>query len=128
MNQYKDVCLYREERQKISETINKLNKLLVEIGTQHDLYVRESANRKKEIEEEKASTLKITIDIQDKIETLKDSLQELSNLQFKQYEERECINQCIDALKLQKPGIFSSLKRKREYKEKCKLYSNQLQK
>lgn len=39
----------------------------------------------------------------------------------------ECINQCIDALKLQKPGIFSSLKRKREYKEKCKLYSNQLQ-
>ena len=128
MNQYKDVCLYREERQKISETINKLNKLLVEIGTQHDLYVRESANRKKEIEEEKASTLKITIDIQDKIETLKDSLQELSDLQFKQYEERECINQCIDALKLQKPGIFSSLKRKREYKEKCKLYSNQLQK
>ncbi|MBS6115929.1 AAA domain-containing protein [Thomasclavelia spiroformis] len=128
MNQYKDVCLYREERQKISETINKLNKLLVEIGTQHDLYVRESANRKKEIEEEKASTLKITIDIQDKIETLKDSLQELSDLQFKQYEERECINQCIDALKLQKPGIFSSIKRKREYKEKCKLYSNQLQK
>ena len=55
-------------------------------------------------------------------------MQELSNLQFKQYEERECINQCIDALKLQKPGIFSSLKRKREYKEKCKLYSNQLQK
>ena len=29
MNQYKDVCLYREERQKISETINKLNKLLI---------------------------------------------------------------------------------------------------
>ncbi len=127
MNQYKDVCLYREERQKISEIINELNKLLIELDTQHALYVKESVYRKKKIDEKKATTLKITIDIQDKIETLKDSLQELSNQQFNQCEERECINQCIDALKLQKPGIFSSLKRKREYKEKCKLYSNQLQ-
>lgn len=128
MDQYKDVCLYREERQKISETINKLNKLLVEIDTQHNLYVRESAVRKKKMEEEKANISKITIDIQDKIETLENSLQELNDQHFKQYEERKCINQCIDALKLQKPGIFSSIKRKKEYKEKCKSYSDQLQK
>lgn len=128
INQYKDVCLYREERQKLSETINKLNKLQVEIEAQHDLYVRESANRMKKIEEEKSSASKITTDIQYKIATIKDSLQELSDQQFKQSEERECMNQCIKALKLQKPGIFSSLKRKREYKEKCKLYSDKLQK
>ena len=41
--------------------------------------------------------------------------------------EKDGILQGIEALKLQKPGFFSSRKRKTEYAEKNKQYSDQLQ-
>ncbi len=99
--QYEEVRAYRQERQDICEKINTLSRL------------KKEADEKQRLFEEKEETE----------EALGDWNQQLSRLQ----DDRNSIEQCIEALNLQKPGFFSPRKTKQEFREKLRLYSDQLQ-
>ncbi len=128
MKQYDEVCTYRAERQTLSNAINKLNLLLKKIADKRELYAKEKNDKQIEIEKRSAKYSEEIILVKKQIigfETEKQAYQErLNNLRDK----KDSIIQCIDALKLQKPGFFSSKKVKNEYKERSRIYSDELQK
>lgn len=127
-NQYDKVCEYRKERQKISEAINKIYLLQIELDKKREIYSKELAYKKIEKEERNAETSEDIKSMQNEIKDLVASVQEYRNKLIKPKDDRDIVNQLIDALKLQKPGFFSQRKSKKKYKERCKDYSDQLQK
>lgn len=66
--------------------------------------------------------------IQHRIGDLETALQDDNAQLRKVQDDKDAISQCIEALKLQKPGFFSARKRKNEFREKNRIYSDQLQK
>ena len=125
--QYDEVCAYRNKVQEISDTINKIEELTLENSNKNKLYDREFVDRKKKAEEDRCRISEQIRNIKNSIDTQNTLLLELSIQLRKQQEDREYVNQSIDALALQKPGFFSRKKHKKEYKEKLKEYSDQLQ-
>lgn len=126
--QYEEVKAYRKERQDICEKINKLNQLLKTVDEECRLYDTEKVIKQKTLSE---ANLKITEDIKNiqcEIGVLETRLQDSNQQLLKVQDDKDNLNQYIEALKLQKPGFFSARKRKNEFKEKIRIYSDQLQK
>lgn len=126
--QYEEVAAYRHERQGVYEKINTLDQLLKTISEKRRLYNTEEAARQKVLSE---SNLKIEENIRNiryEIGELETVLQDSNSLLCEVQADKESVHQCIEALKLQKPGFFSARKRKKEFQDKNKIYSDQLQK
>lgn len=127
MKQYDEVCAYRKRRQTLADEINKLNILLRQISIKQEMYAKEKNDRQIVIEKKSAKYLKDIILAKNGIISCENEKQEnkarLINLQDK----KDSVGQCIEALKLQKPGLFSFGKVRKEYKERCKKYSDELQ-
>lgn len=128
MKQYDELYSCRNERQKIADIINKHSVLLKEIEHKHKEYIKEKQDRQTKLEEEKVTLSEVIQRIQNEIIGIEAEMQahreKLSVIQ----DDKDSVTQCVDALKLQKPGFFSSRKVKREYKERARDYSEQLQK
>lgn len=125
--QYEEVRAYRQERQDICEKINTLSRLKKEADEKQRLFKEEEDRRQKELRESNSraaeSVKGIRCEIEEAEETLSDWNRQLSRVQ----DDRNSIEQCIEALNLQKPGFFSPRKTKQEFREKLRLYSDQLQ-
>lgn len=126
--QYEAVYAYRKERQGICEKINTLDQLVKKIEEKRRLYNMEEVERQERLSE---SNFKIEEDInniQHRTGDLETALQDDNAQLRKVQDDKDAISQCIEALKLQKPGFFSARKRKNEFREKNRIYSDQLQK
>lgn len=120
IEQYKEVCSFKEERQSIAELYNKMHKLSKQLvekrkGYSAEVIDEENIARKQMIViYEKRERRKIQKEELD--EKYHSCIKHIDNL----LEEKELINQEIDVLKLQKPGFFARRKIKAEYKSKLK--------
>lgn len=128
LEKYDQLRVYRNKKQKVAEEVNKLSKLSEEIENLYKTYESETADKKKKLEEYKSGTNKAVNGLRREMKNLDVLVQEQREKLLLLQDDEKSINQCIEALKLQKPGLFSTRKRKKEYKEKCKEYSDQIQK
>lgn len=126
--QYEEVNAFRHERQGVCEEIHMLDQLLKAIDEECRLYNTEKSARKKGMLESNLKTEEEIKSIQHEISVLESILQDTYSQLCKVQGDKESVQQCIEALKLQKPGLFSSRKIKNEYKEKSRSYSDRLQK
>lgn len=125
--QYKEIVAYRRERQGICERINLLDQLIKMTDEKRNNYNMEEAARQKGLSESKLKIEENIENIQHETDDLENILQDSDLLLCKVQADKESIHQCIEALKLQKPGFFSTRKRKNEFREKNRIYSEQLQ-
>lgn len=127
LNLYHKVCAYRSSIQSVSQEIAEVKKLQTLTDEKVRNFESERIRRKTESEQAVLENEKEIENIQKKIEQLKEDTRDFA-LQLQMVVcEKDGILQGIEALKLQKPGFFSSRKRKTEYAEKNKQYSDQLQ-
>ena len=127
MKQYDEVCAYRKRRQILADETNNLNTLLRQITNKQELYAKEKNDRQIVLEKKRAKYFEDITLAKNGIISCENEKKEgevrLINLQ----EKKESVIQCIEALKLQKPGLFSFGKVRKEYKARCKKYSDELQ-
>ena len=127
LNLYHKVCAYRSRVQSVSQEIAEVKKLQTLTDEKVRNFESERIRRKTESEQAVLENEKEIENIQKKTEQLKEDTRDFA-LQLQMVAcEKDGIFQGIEALKLQKPGFFSSRKRKTEYAEKNKQYSDQLQ-
>lgn len=126
--QYEEIKAYRQERQGIFEKINTLNWLLKTVDEKWKQYNREKVVKQKALSENNLKITENMKNIQCEIGVLEDLLKDSNQQLLKLQDDKNSIEQCIAALNLQKPGFFSARKRKNEFKDKIRIYSEQLQK
>lgn len=127
MKQYDEVCLYRKRRQTIADEINKLSILLKQISTKQEIYAKEKNDRQIGIERKSEKYLEDINLTKARMMTCENEKQEYQERLINLQDKKNSVVQCIEALKLQKPGIFSFGKVRKEYKERCRKYSDELQ-
>lgn len=124
--QYEHILKYRSDRQKVCEKYLQLIKLKEELKQTIDIYQHNKEKNEREyiLIEEEYSTFKKQSEIRkSKIDAELRAYDE----QLEDYiSENEQINQAIQALKLQKPGLFAAKKVKQEYKERMGTFSEKL--
>lgn len=126
--QYEEVRTYRQARQSICEKINTLRRLKKALDEKSRRYDEERDKKQEEVTENNLKIMENMNRIQCEIDDLEAESQDFNQQLFKVQNNKLSINQCIEALQLQKPGLFSFIKRKKEFREKSRLYSDQLQK
>lgn len=124
--QYDNLIRFKLERQKICEKI----KLLSELREKHNQTIILNKKTRERIESELIILEREYADYKEQSYIRKSQLEEDERtidekLKSNQVEQRQ-INQAIDALKLQKPGFFSSRRVKRDYKERMRSFSEEL--
>lgn len=124
---YENVCAYRNKIQAVSQEITTLKQLFTKINEKCEKYDSEVIIRKNNLNQYISENTKKIGNIQSKVEKLETDVNDF-NLQLQKNEcEKNSIIQCIEVLKLQKPRFFSPRKIKIEFREKNKIYSDQLQ-
>lgn len=126
IKKYEKVCSFRKERQDIADIYSELHRLSQQLEEKKNYYSTE--------ETKKSNSLRETIDsisndrnkIKTQMEGLDEELHKCMQQAKKIADDKERINQCIQALKLQKPCFFARRIVKAEYKKKLKDYSDQL--
>ena len=126
-SKYEKVQSYKNQRQNIYEKIAKRNQYMKILDEKSELF-----DSNKSIKEQNLNKYKLKIEEQIKkdkfeISRTKELLQEYKLQLLNSKNEKSYTNQCIEALKLQKPGFFACRKRKKEYRDKNKVYSDKLQ-
>lgn len=125
--QYEAAKAYRQKRQDICEKINTLEQQLKAIKNRRQQYDTEREKQQTQLAEANAQIAEYMNRIQQQLHALTVLSQDLKQQLLRVQQDKQSFQQCIDALLLQKPGFFSTRKRKNEFKEKNKLYSDQLQ-
>jgi superfamily I DNA and/or RNA helicase len=124
--QYEYVLKYRRERQDISEKYLMLRELKKQLNQE----ILSHKNNKEKIENEYDVLVDEYLNYEKQAVIKKSQIEvEIRNNDKKiesNSSEQEHINQEIEALKLQKPGFFSLRKVKRDYKERMRVFSEQL--
>ena len=125
--QYDLVKAYRQEKQDIAETIKKLYQLRRQIREESEAFDTNREKKKSELAESSFEIFEYINNIKEKIDGFEREMGGLNRRLSAIEDEKSSILQCIEALKLQKPRFFSPKKEKIAFKEKNKLYSDQLQ-
>lgn len=124
---YDKVNNYRNNIQNVAEKIISIRKIQLEIKEKLQKFESNLIRKKNDLEQLVSENKKKIEDIKEKIKDLENDRINLGmQLQVAKIENNRIL-QCIEALKIQKPGFFSLRKSKKEYREKNKMYSEQLQ-
>lgn len=123
---YNEVCTYRKNRQTLSDKIDELSVLLRQISDKQKIYDKEKDNRQTTIEEKSAKYKEYIVGIKNAIKDFETGKQECQARLSGILENKNTLQQYIDALKLQKPGLFSPRRIKNEYREQMSEYSDKL--
>lgn len=127
LEMYDKVYNYRSNIQNTSQNIKNIKKSKLVIDEKLQKLNYEVTSRKYNLRKLKLENEKIIEDIQYKIENLENQMNNF-NTQIQMAEcEKNTVLKCIEALKLQKPKLFSPRKHKKEFRQQRKEYSDQLQ-
>ena len=127
LEMYDKVYNYRSNIQNTSQNIKNIKKSKLVIDEKLQKLNYEVTSRKYNLRKLKLENEKIIEDIQYKIENLENQMNNF-NTQIQMAEcEKNTVLKCIEALKLQKPKLFSPRKHKKEFRQQSKEYSDQLQ-
>ncbi|MFW5411974.1 DEAD/DEAH box helicase [Aerococcus urinaeequi] len=126
MEQYKRVQSYKEERQKIANDYVQMQKVSRDFKIKENNFFREKYKKEASIKENNISNTNEIQDIKEQKIRLDDKLQFIG-VKIKALEnEKIRANESLQALKIQKPSLFSWGKERQIYKDKQKVYSDQL--
>lgn len=120
VKQYEEVCAYRNARQTVADEMNCLT-------NKQQSYNEKKSDRQVKIEKNSDNYLKDITSAKNSMQSFENEKQESESCLIKLQDQKGSLNQCIEALKLQKPGFFSFGKVRKEYKKRCKKYSDELE-
>lgn len=124
---YHKVCAYRSRVQTVSQQIIEVKQLQALTKKKIQIFRDEESRKKTELEQAALEQKKEIENIRGKLDQLKQDAGDLA-LQLQMVTcEKDGVLQGIEALKLQKPGLFSRRKYKTAFAEKNRQYSEQLQ-
>ena len=127
LKQYNAVRAYRNARQTVADEINHLKTLSKQIKNKQQRYEKDKNDRQVVIEENSDNYSKNISLAENRRQSFENEKQESEDCLINLRDKKDGVNQCIEALRLQKPGFFSFGKVRKEYKERCKKYSDELE-
>ncbi|MDO4293143.1 MAG: AAA domain-containing protein [Eubacteriales bacterium] len=123
---HEEICKYRKSRQESVCEIDKLHELKERLLDRSKHYPVESDNRKEQVDADREKFNEEIQSLQNEIAGLNEAKIKRQKLAGNVRVEINGTNQLIEALRLQKPGLFQFC-RKKEYNQKMKMYSDKLQ-
>lgn len=120
VKQYEEVRAYKNARQTVADEMNCLT-------NKQQSYKEKKNVRQVAIEKNSDDYLKDITSAKNSLQSFENEKQEGESFLIKLQDQKGSLNQCIEALKLQKPGFFSFGKVRKEYKKRFKKYSDELE-
>lgn len=126
LDAYKKQEQERDKRQSAVDTLNQVSVLESQLNSHKTDFTREYQEREANLKQLPAQVERTIRQIQSRIGLLQAQKQQIHQSRVENAGREATLNQQIDALKLQKPGVLQ-LSKKREYDQKMAGYSTALQ-
>ena len=119
---------YKQNVQIIAEQVAELCSLKDAVIKLEDEYKNTRVLKEYELSTLTREVNKYCLHAQEELKKIDDSDNDIMNSNDEERKVQEIVRKSIEALKLRKPGIFAPLSMKRDFKDKMRIYSEQLEK